>query len=203
MLMFSAARTSQKNMAKTESLLLGIIAAFGSLVFVVLVIVVMQIFTMEKNGTISETSLYTPAFIALAILIEELSKYIFIKKKLADWEEKGSTIINAVFFGLGFAAIETIFIFLNSFPEKNAFYGILGIALVHISTAIIIAYSALKYRLTAKSILSLIPAIGLHLAYNFAILYGKGSLTLWISIALIVIISAALIGAMGKKKALA
>ncbi|EKE11601.1 MAG: hypothetical protein ACD_15C00048G0002 [uncultured bacterium] len=161
-------------MKKTESLLLGIIAALGSLAAIATVAVTIQIFTSGEKWVFTEAYLYAPSFVVIAILIEELSKYIFISKKIAPRKNRRA-VADAIFFGLGFALVESSLIFFSNPIAENIARGILETSMIHISTSAIIAgtITADYLRSNAGKILSaMVPAIIIHLAYNFSILHG-------------------------------
>ncbi len=191
-------------MKQIESLFLGIIGALGALVVIVAGMVLAQIFTLEKNELAFQAYLYAPPFIIFAVLIEELSKYVLIRKKIAT-TGKGSVIINAVLFGLGFALTETLLIFSSDLFGGNTYRDLLEIAVIHISTAVIIAYALKKttWKQSSKFLLALLPAIVLHGAYNFSVLYGMGSQASQLSILLSVGVFIIIIWSLKRKNSLA
>jgi len=104
-------------------------------------------------------------FFFLAILSEEFLKYILIYKSIA----KSNIVLNSLLFGFGFSILEISFIY---WDYKNGYsmdpIGILGILIVHISTAMLMGYFVGKNR--SNFIFSLffgfIPAILIHTTYN-------------------------------------
>lgn len=170
-------------MKKTEALFLGIIAALGALVVLATALVVMQIFTSESDQTVFLIYFYTPTFIVFSVLVEEFFKYLFISRKIISSILGKSIFLKAALFGSGFALVEAVFIFVGNFPEKNIFFDILKISVIHISTAVIIACIATK-KISSwlpKATVILLPVIILHLAYNFAALSENQPLTLFFS----------------------
>ena len=184
-------------MKKIEFLFLGMIAALGSLVIIVTAVVTVQIFLPKGQETAIEAYLHLPAFIIFAVIAEEFFKYLFISKKLAAHKAGRSLIVNAVFFGSGFALAEILFISLNNYPLENAYRNILEIATVHISTSIIIAWPFLtsSSRKFLKISLALLGATSAHLSYNLLSLGEMDFLSSLLSALLFLLILTAILKA--------
>jgi len=146
-----------------QSFFLGIFGALGALFLEIIFLAISS--PLSSAAQISEETTTFGYFFFLAIAAEEFSKYILIGKVL----DKKNIVLNSLFFGLGFSALEMFLVYWN---YKNGtpveLIGILGIIIIHISTAIIIGYSLKKNTATLISGLffGLIPAFLVHLAYN-------------------------------------
>lgn len=108
-------------------------------------------------------------FFFLAILIEEFLKYIIIFKTISRFSKSNNIVLNSIIFGFGFSVLEIISIYWN-YGNRDYFdsFALLGIILLHASTAAIIGYAVFRntQRKFLGSLLGLFLAFALHSAYN-------------------------------------
>ncbi|HPN96879.1 MAG TPA: PrsW family glutamic-type intramembrane protease [Candidatus Moranbacteria bacterium] len=154
-------------MAPIKSLFLGILAALFSLVAEV----TFSIFL--KEGITPDFFSQLSKLLVISVLVEEIFKYAVIYKSFYALEKRKDIIINSLFLGLGFSAIE---IALNIINNQNfdsfLFLLLAGIMFVHILTA---GFSG--YLLSKKSgvyftaIRATLVNVIVHFSYNLAIIY--------------------------------
>lgn len=155
-------------MNKIQSFFLGILAAIGALFLEILFLNFSgPSFSISKNG-ITENFFSLDLFFFSAIAIEEIIKYFLISKFLS----KGKNFVFGSFFlGLGFSSIELALIYWNHKTGiEFEISSIIGTALIHISTSVIIAYSVWKNvkNRTMAFLGGFIPAIIVHSLYNIS-----------------------------------
>lgn len=155
-------------MHQLESFFWGIVAALGALVIELTATTGYSFFT-DPYGDFSVEKFFTlPVAIIGIAAIEEFFKYLLIAKKVEYLSLERSYVVNSLFFGLGFAAAELFLIrqasVLNAIPLSN----LVGIAIIHMSTA-----SLIGYRIATKNPSNLIMALttlsiatALHSVYN-------------------------------------
>lgn len=152
-------------MKHIQSFFLGIFGALGALFLEVLFLAFLTSSSSNTETIVNDLD-SIGLFFFLAILAEELLKYILIYKSIA----KKNIISNSLFFGFGFSMLEMFFIYWN-YRNGNLLdlSGILGILTIHISTATLMGYSVRKNTVNFISgiFFGFIPAFLIHLAYNF------------------------------------
>lgn len=153
-------------MKQIQSFFLGIFASLGALI---LEIIILSIFPISiSTADLSSKITSIGWFFFLAIFIEEISKFLFILKFIANKENGRISVFNSLLFGLGFSMLEMILVYWN-YTTGTLFdlIGISGILLVHLSTAALIGYSITRNSSKAYALLfGFIPALFLHTAYN-------------------------------------
>jgi len=151
-----------------QSFFLGI---FGALVALFLEVIFLVFLAPPSSTAESITGEFNSIglFFFLAILAEEFSKYILIHKFSSKKNNSGNIILSSLFFGIGFSMLEIFLVYWNYQNGMNFdLIGIAGIIVIHISTAILIGYSAGKNsaNFTNGLFFGFIPAFLVHLAYN-------------------------------------
>lgn len=116
--------------------------------------------------------------LATAALIEEGSKYLFVRKYLARFFagitlDTLKLLVIGFFFGAGFATIEVAFA-LSGNPAQSDLLRILATALLHIATSLIILFFLKNEagRPLGRFFLPLGLAFALHLIYNITLSFG-------------------------------
>lgn len=123
--------------------------------------------------------------IFLFVLIEEISKYIVISKKILLYSEGKSTLLNSFVAGAGFSLVELFFIYNFSAPELFTPQTLLQIAILHIATFGIIAYYSTPNKITLTPVLF---TFIVHFLYNLIVLLGEKTFPLAIPLLLAVLV---------------
>jgi len=152
-----------------QSFFWGIISAGFALVGQVLLIIFTgDNFTFDNLTTASLLSL------AFFILIEELSKYLILIKKIIPASiSLRNILLNSWFAGMGFSVVELFIIYQKKLLDNVALgeFDLAKIGLLHIFIFGFLGYSLA----TAKSLSSIFKVIifvfAVHFVYNFSILY--------------------------------
>lgn len=157
-----------------QSFSLGILAAIAALIAQQFAIVLWQLFfgaTYDISWS-QNLALSMSAFLPIAVLIEEVMKYIVISQRIEYYTYGRSVMLHAILMGLGFALTEIALIAFNVGFINLLQPEILGIILVHITTAGLIGYSVALYpRHTISRIFIILFGTSLiHSLYNFGIL---------------------------------
>jgi hypothetical protein len=146
-----------------ESIFLGILAAFGALI--------VEFLTYSLGGNLPFEEWKLALFILVErAFIEELFKCLIIYKKIGSLSSRGIILLNSAFVGLGFAATEFLLLFSKEgVGFANNMQPLVGIASIHIVTALIAGYIISNNRLATIKIIWKIIAINLliHFVYNF------------------------------------
>lgn len=152
-------------MKQLQSFFLGILGAIGALI--------LEVATLSFLTPLSSTAetiarkISSPDYLFFIIIaIEEFLKYILIVRVVSKISEKKKLVLNSLFLGAGFSLLE-LFSFYCNFKNGIDFepLAILGIIVIHISTAMIIGYSALKN--SASSLFfGFFASFTIHSAYN-------------------------------------
>lgn len=157
-------------MKQIESFLWGIIAALGALFLQLTTLVTFSLFA-TKNLELQFTDVVNlPGFIIAFAFIEESLKYIVISKKIESYSLERGFIVNSLFTGLGFAAIELMLLAsLGNMPENQI---LIELATLHIGTSGIIGYLvALKNpQKISTFVISAFFTTLIHAGYNLLVL---------------------------------
>lgn len=106
-------------------------------------------------------------FIFFFVLIEEIAKFLFIKKLFGYIIlTVPFVILSGFFFGFGFSLLELFFIHSSSYSNPSAFT--FFPLLIHITTSALWSYGFYKH---SKTFLFGLLAIILHLSYNIIIFF--------------------------------
>ncbi|PIR73369.1 MAG: hypothetical protein COU40_02830 [Candidatus Moranbacteria bacterium CG10_big_fil_rev_8_21_14_0_10_35_21] len=170
-----------------KKIILGFLAALMALLGEQ---IISTLYFLFFNQEISENYFekITP-FLFLVVLIEEMFRYLAVKKSSSYSKEIRKYFSPALAIGLGFFLAEIIFRFWDSNILSFFSLEILGIFFLHfiISFLMIIILTAKKNELW-KFIL---PAFVIHFIYNSLIIYNLGGLAVFIYLILISLILAA------------
>ncbi|HBO16537.1 MAG: hypothetical protein UR69_C0002G0100 [Candidatus Moranbacteria bacterium GW2011_GWE2_35_2-] len=123
--------------------------------------------------------------IFLFVLIEEISKYIIISKKILLYSKEKSALLNTFIAGAGFSFVELTFIYNFSPLEFFTTQILIQIAILHIATFGIIAYYSIPNKITLKPVLF---TFFIHSLYNLIVLLGEKTFPLAIPLLLAIII---------------
>ena len=157
-----------------QSFFLGILGAIGAL-FLEIIFLAISLPLSSNPETISRATDSIGPFFFLAILAEEFLKYLLIYRLIAKTDERKDIVLSSFFFGFGFSLLEIFLVYWNYRNGSSLdFIGLLGIIIIHVSTAVLIGYSASKNKINFISsiFLGLIPAIMIHSAYNILKITG-------------------------------
>ena len=149
-----------------ESFFLGILAACGALVLEL-------VFIIPFDKTVVENQVYSIGiFLLLAVIIEEIFKYIVVIKRIDIFSYGRGIIINSFIAGLGFSLFEIFLIFEKKSLSLEFFYeSILGLTLIHVLTFGIIGYFiALGGNSKLLFFKTIFITSSIHFFYNFLIL---------------------------------
>lgn len=157
-----------------KSLSLGIFAAIAALVFQQLALILWEIFFGHTyNVSWSQNlALSMSIFLPVAVLIEEIMKYIVITRQIEFYTYGRSILLHSMLMGLGFAFTEISLIAFNVGIENLLRPEIFGIFLVHMTTAGLIGYGVVANpRPTfGRIFIILFGATLVHTLYNIGIL---------------------------------
>lgn len=170
-------------MQKIKPIIFGMLAAGAALVVELVLSDAYFIF----SGREIETNYFDhiTLFLFIVVLIEESAKYIFIQK-LYSKKNAPRKISTALLVGLGFAAVEFLFIHANQNLSEQ-YLGALGAIALHLATTTTIGTLLL---LTKNSNISVIlktiaTAFGLHLFYNLLVIYSLPYALIYVYLGLI------------------
>lgn len=155
-------------MNRFQPFFLGILAAIGALFLEVLFLDFSSpSFSVGKNG-LTENFFSLNFLFFSAIIIEELLKYFLIIGLLP---KRNDIVFNSFFLGLGFSSVELALIYWNyQAGIELEISSIIGTALIHVATSVIIAYSVwenARNKITAF-LGGFIPAFIVHFLYNIS-----------------------------------
>lgn len=124
-------------MKQLQSFFLGILAALGALILEIFFLNFSNPLSYSGNNYHNGFSSFGFIFF-FAVFIEEFLKALVIFKVLAKWK---NITINSFFLGLGFSLLEISLVFWKSqFEIEPNLVGIIGVGIVHVSTAVILGY---------------------------------------------------------------
>jgi len=155
-------------MKNIKFIFFGIVAALGALI-IELALAALS----NKNPGASYDSI--SVLLILFVLSEEIFKFALIYKTNLQTKNSRTFFVNAGLIGLGFALTEIYLVYLgNIFQPADFFWPILGIAIVHISTSVLLGCAAFR-QVSAKKILApaaIVMTAALHMFYNSLIIYN-------------------------------
>lgn len=157
-----------------ESFFWGIIAALSALVFELVILNVLQIFSFPANVLNIQLFFSSVTFIAIAALTEEVLKYLVIVKKIESFFIERKILFGSLLVGLSFSIIEALLIYAQIGPEWKTYYRyIIEIAILHISTAGIIGYfiTVGSPRRIKTSVKAVTFAASVHFIFNLLALH--------------------------------
>lgn len=160
-------------MQKIKPILFGMLAALSALI-VELVLSDMYFIFSGKEIDLNYSEKIT-VFLFLVVLIEEFIKYIMILKLYDSQPAEKQRISTAILLGLGFAIVESSFLYLHQ-NFSHLYLGILSAVILHTVTAGVIGYLIISTKNINKvsAIKIIIIAFGLHTAYNLMVIYNCG-----------------------------
>lgn len=111
-------------------------------------------------------------FLLISAFIEEILKYILLKKTLLDETSPRHTLSFLVLFSIGFSGLETTLL-ISSSPEitLTVITHIVGVLLLHFSTISLLGYIIVRPALKKFTPFFILLALCIHFFYNVAILY--------------------------------
>lgn len=150
-------------MRKFEYFLVGVFAAIGALLLEIIF-----------DSVFSQFGILESSLIALAsfVVIEELAKFIVIRRKI-ELQSSATLVLGRCFWiGLGFGLSELGIILLN---ERAVYVGntlaIMAVILVHVLTTLLTGLTLVRLRTTSYyGLLAILPALILHLTFNYWVL---------------------------------
>ena len=170
-------------MKQIESFFWGIPAALGALLGQIAILAIFLI-VQDPAGTMQMDALsQTLPGIGIAVLLEELFKYLVIAKRIDAISLNMSYFFNAILFGLGFAMTEQVVGYLNYGQiSEGELFPIIGVMSVHIITAQLMGYRISTTNPMKLSVMlpTILLATSVHFFYNF-LEYSLSYATLYIS----------------------
>lgn len=157
-------------MKQIESFFWGIPAALAALlaqIAIVALFLILQDSTGKAQMDILSQSLLG---IGIAVLLEEIFKYLIIAKRIDLISLNMSYLFNALLFGLGFALTEQVIGYLNyGRIAENELFPVLGAMSVHIITSQFISYRISTTNPMKLSVMipTIFFATVVHFSYNF------------------------------------
>jgi len=172
-------------MKQIESLFLGILAALGALVSQSFILLIIGFFIRkseisaygQKTIGFSDTNMLPLlVVIPIAVLVEEIFKYVIIVKRVDLISYGRSLLFNSLLVGLGFAGLEAFLIysgFGNRIISSMNVQNVIEIISIHIFTAGIIGYyvATRNPKKIATFFEAVFIAFLIHLTYNVLALY--------------------------------
>jgi len=157
-------------MQKIKPIIFGMLAAGAALVMELILSDLYFLFSDQKIETTYFD--HITAFLFAVVLIEELAKYILIQKLYTD-KNNAQKISAAILVGLGFAAVEFLFIYANQ-NLTDLYLGAFSVIALHLATAgtIGIAILAAKNSNGVAVLKTILTAFGLHIIYNLMVIYN-------------------------------
>jgi hypothetical protein len=155
-------------MKSIQFIFFGIVAALGSL------IVELTLTTLfpERTGTSYDS---IGIMLVLFVLSEEIFKFALIYKTNLQFKKSLTFFANAGLIGLGFALTEIFLVYLgNTFQQESLSWPVLGIAIVHISTSMLLGLAVFQQVSTKKMLApaAILLTAALHMFYNSLIIYN-------------------------------
>jgi len=160
-------------MKQLESFFWGAIAALGALVIQMIAVMAIGAFQDPYAKTTSLAYLSTVWGIIGAAFVEELFKYIVITKRIEYLSLEKSFVVNSLFVGLGFFAVELALLHLKHVPITQNILVLGKIGIIHVATAGIIGYriAIRNPKKIATFISTLLVVTTIHSAYNLLVNY--------------------------------
>lgn len=125
-------------MRQIESFLWGIIAALGALFVQLIIFIGFTTFAFQSSQVSFSIISSLPQFIIAFAFIEETFKYIIISRRVEIYSLERSFIINALFVGAGFAALEFLLLAnIGALPERKI---LIELATIHLGTSGLMGY---------------------------------------------------------------
>lgn len=173
-------------MQKIKPFLFGILAALGALIAEFVLSDTYFIFS-GKEIDLNYSEKIT-VFLFLVVLIEELAKYIMILKLYDGQSLEKQKVSTAIFLGLGFAIVESFFIYLHH-NFSHLYLGIISAIILHIATAGVIGYLIIlaKNSNTNSAMKIISIAFGLHTVYNLMVIYNCSYLLIYSCLTIILL----------------
>jgi hypothetical protein len=150
-----------------QSFFLGFLAAIGALILEIAILSASSFTSSDVDISFKMDSV--GHFFFLAILAEEFLKYFFLSKFVVEKKQSRTSILLSLVFGLGFSGVEMLLVYWNYRMGAGLdAIGMLGIIIIHVSTAIIMGVAIFKVKIRAfwGLLLGFIPAFIIHSAYN-------------------------------------
>jgi hypothetical protein len=150
-----------------SSLLLGVIAAAGTLVAELIAIALLHI---QLLSPIDHIFLYRPLVMLLALaFIEEAFKYLFLTRGYGQKLHQRQPVLYTLGLGLGFAGTEIFLLPVLAGPFISIdLWGLLGMATLHLTTLFLMSFW-LRTSPKAPFLAPLGIATLLHFAYNYSL----------------------------------
>lgn len=150
-------------MKALEFFLVGAFAAIGALLLEIII---------DSLGYQFGVLDWDLSFLAAFALIEELAKFIVIRKKIDFSISLKTAFANCFWIGLGFGFLELGILLLN---ENTLYAGntqaIMTVILVHVITTLLICLTLAKLKFNGYyAVLAVVPALIVHLAFNYWVL---------------------------------
>ncbi len=157
--------------------LLGILVAIGSLILQVFFTTLTELFFHTNNLTYQYSPADTTTHILVLMLfsasIEEGVRYFFIKKQISTYTQNLNiwvTFLYGVLFGIGFASLEGLLLYLGNTSLSIIFNSFLPIILIHVFASTFLIFTIKKTSKMSMDLLYVAIAISFHICCNY-ILY--------------------------------
>lgn len=156
-------------MKQFESFFWGIIAALGATVVQLIFFILFSAFIDPSGKTTFEAFFLMPTFILVIAFIEELFKYLLLKKRILEISVHGTLLTNTLLMGLGFFALELGLMLAKG--SKIGLQATASIAVFQLSTTFILGYfiATNARKKISLEIMALALTTAFHTLYNLAV----------------------------------
>ena len=153
-------------MEKFRMFFIGIITAFGALIFELLVLI---IFPAAAEIFFGKFSL----MVIFGVLIEEFFKLAVVFKISKNNSAGGNIFLNSVFMGIGFSSVEIMF----NLEKYSGYFAqilpaLIGLFLIHTATLLIFGsyFFRVQKPIFPKSLFLFLTAVLIHFLFNLTVL---------------------------------
>ena len=158
-----------------EAFFLGLLIACTSLISQVFFTVIAELFfrfNLNFEYTLDDSIMYITLTILIAATIEELLRYIVIKKRMCtDSHPIATTLIQGIFLGFGFTLFEIILVSLSTSIVNIPITMILPVLTMHITLSIFLLFTIKPNQSKSKDTLYILLAIVFHTIGNLLIYF--------------------------------
>ncbi|HIP50382.1 MAG TPA: hypothetical protein EYG99_02945 [Candidatus Pacebacteria bacterium] len=158
-----------------ETLFLGILVACTALIAQVFITVIAELFfrtSLTFQYSFTDSLYHVGLLMAIAASIEEVLRYIIIKKRTIHHVSGISSIfVYGSLLGIGFASFEMFLALLGHTISIHDMFMIIPVFAVHITLSIFLLFFIKSENETVRDIPFLITSIILHTASNLTLFY--------------------------------
>jgi len=165
----------------------GLLAAFGALVFELLILNIKSI--LSGIDITQDYFSHLTTFLFIVALTEEFFKYILLQKISIHPSNNNSIFLPVIFFGLGFSFIE-MFSFFYSSDHQSSFYALKIFASIslHILTSFIL-YTFILFKQKNNLLSPILITVIFHFTFNTLIIYNLNYQLIYLYLGLLLVIT--------------